>query len=57
MLEQWHDYNSKLFDRKDTSVLRDWACDLLSEIDKLRDIEMVRFLIVYYSYFLTVYCA
>ncbi|MCJ1385543.1 hypothetical protein MMC17_008666 [Xylographa soralifera] len=35
-----YDYNSKLFDRKDTSVLNDWASDLLDEIDKLRDINM-----------------
>ncbi|MCJ1405065.1 hypothetical protein MMC11_008291 [Xylographa trunciseda] len=35
-----YDYNSKLFDRKDTSVLIDWASDLLDEVDKLRDIQM-----------------
>ena len=36
-----YDYNSKLFDSKDTSTLSDWAVTLLREVDKLRSPAMV----------------
>ena len=36
-----YDYNSKLFDSRDTSTLSDWAVTLLREVSKLRSPVMV----------------